>query len=224
MFARGTRTSSLPVRALRPLSVAVVLVLAGCSGTLVEFTAAPATIPAPALDAQGYVHGNTTALPITYRVGPPGFSQDVTAETWMSGYSKTTADNETAVLLLYSSPDVTVEGTSVNPLRQLSNRELVTFVLDRTTDLRGLGGVEDVTDLQEVSVQNVTVLGASTELVSYAGRAAVDGQSVAVVVNVAIVSHEGDVVVALGVHEETVDERAAHVALVERIVHTGADA
>jgi hypothetical protein len=214
----------MPARALRPLSVVVVLVLSGCSGTLVEFTASPATIPESALGPQGYVHGNTTAVPITYRVGTPGFSQDVTAETWLSGYSKTTADNETAVLLVYSSPDVTVEGTSVNPLRQLSNRELVTFVLDRASGLRGLGGVEDVTDLQEVGARNVTVLGASTQLVSYAGRAEVDGQSVAVVVNVAVVSHDGDVVVALGVHEERLDERAAHAALVERMVHTGADA
>lgn len=224
MSARGARVSPMPARALRPLSVAVVLVLAGCSGTLVEFTASPATIPEPALAPQGYVHGNTTALPITYRVGAPGFSQDVTAETWVSGYSKTTAENQTAVLVLYSSPDVEVANTSVNPLRQLSNRELVQFVLDRTTDLRVLGGVDDVTDLREVGARNVTVLGAPTQLVSYAGTAELEGRSVAIVVNVAVVDHEGDVVVALGIHEAALDETATHAALVERTVHAGAEA
>lgn len=210
-------------RTLRTLLATALIVIAGCSGTLAEYSSAPATVPDAALEPRGYVHGNTTAIPLTYRVGPPGVSQEVTAETWVSGYSKTTAENETAVLVIYSSPDVEVAGTSVNPLRQLSNRELVKFVLERVTDLRVLGGVDDVTDLREVGARNVTVLGTPTQLASYAGTAELEGESVAIVVSVAAVDHEGDVVVALGVHEATLDETTTHAALVERIVHEGAE-
>lgn len=203
----------------RAVALALLVVLAGCSGTLVEFTASPATIPDAAVESHGYVHGNTTSVPITYRIGPPGVSQDVTAETWVSGYSRTTAENQTAVFLLYSSPDIEVANTSVNPLLQLSNRELVGFVLERASDLRELGGIENASDLREVGVRNVTMLGSPTQLVSYAGTAEVEGQRVAIVANVAVVEHGDDVVVALGVHEETLDETETHAALVERAVH-----
>lgn len=208
-------------RTTASLLVACALVLAGCTGTLVEYAASPATIPDGALEPHGYVHGNTTEVPITYRVGTVGVSRDVTARTWVSGYTRTTAENETALLLLYSSPNVVVENRSVNPTSQLSNRELVQFVLARVTDLRDLGNVGNASDLREHGSRNVTMLGTPTRLVSYAGTVEVDGRRVAAVVNVAVVEHGDDVVVALGIHDETLDETATHAALVERVEHGG---
>lgn len=210
------RPSSRPVVAL---ALVLVLVLSGCSGTLVEYTASPAEIPDAALASAGYVHGNTTMVPLTYRVGAAGVSRDVTAQTWVAGYSKTTSDDDTAAVVLYSSPNVEVADRSVNPLSQLSNRELIQFGIDRMTDLRGVGGIEDVSDLRETGTRNVTMLGTDTELVSYTGTAVVDGRRVAVVFNLAMVEHGDDIVVALGIHEETLDETAAHAALVEAVVH-----
>ena len=201
--------------------VAAAVVLAGCSGTLVEYAASPATLPDSALEARGYVHGNTTEVPLTYRAGMFGISRDITARTWISGYSRTTAENETAVLVLYSSPNVKVEGRSVNPLAQLSNRELASFVLDRVTDLRDAGRIANVSDLREVGARNVTVLGESARTVSYAGTAEIEGQRVGIVVDVTVVEHGEDVVVALGVYGDALDETANHVALVERTVHDG---
>jgi hypothetical protein len=201
------------------LLVVGVVMLAGCSGTLVEYAASPATLPGSALEPLDYVHGNTTEVPLTYRAGMLGISRDVTARTWVSGYSKTTAENETAVLVLYSSPDVKVEGRSVNPFTQLSNREFVLFALERVTDLRVAGEVDDVSDLREVGVRNVTVLGEQTRTTTYAGTAEVEGERVGVVVDVTVVEHGEDVVVALGIYEETLDETSNHVALVRRMEH-----
>lgn len=237
--AVGMRTNETPVpttpraptvgRVVRPVLVACALVLAGCSGTLVEYAASPAVVPDAALGPRGYVHGNTTEVPITYRVGGGALSQDITLITWVSGYTRTTADDGTtddgttddgiAVLVLYSSPNVQVADRSVNPLGQLSNRELVRTVLDRGAELRGLGGVEGLSDLREHGAQNVTMLGTPVQAVSYVGTADIDGRRIAVVVNIAVVEHEGDVVVALGVHDETRDETATHVALIERVEH-----
>lgn len=201
------------------LLVVGVVMLAGCSGTLVEYAASPATLPGSALEPLDYVHGNTTEVPLTYRAGMLGISRDVTARTWVSGYSKTTAENETAVLVLYSSPDVKVEGRSVNPFTQLSNREFVLFALERVTDLRVAGEVDDASDLREVGVRNVTVLGEQTRTTTYAGTAEVEGERVGVVVDVTVVEHGEDVVVALGIYEETLDETSNHVALVRRMEH-----
>lgn len=221
-----TLRSPLIGRAARPVLVACLLVIAGCSGTLLEYTASPATIPDAALEPRGYVHGNTTELPITYRVGSGGLSRDITLRTWVSGYARVTTDsgagdNRTAVLVLYSSPNVQVAGRSINPLGQLSNRELIRTVLGHATELGGLGGIDGVSDLRERDAQNVTMLGTPTQVVSYVGTADVDGRRVAIVVNIAVVEHDGDIVVALGVHDETLDETATHVALISRVEHRG---
>ena len=201
------------------LALALVLALSGCSGTLVEYTASPAEIPESALESQGYVHGNTTMVPLTYRLGVAGVSRNITAETWVAGYSKTPTANDTAAVVLYSSPNVELAGRSVNPLSQLSNRELIQNGIDRVTDLRGVGGIENVSDLRETGTRNVTMLGKQTQLVSYTGTAEVDGQRVSVVVNLAMVEHGDDIVVAIGIHEAALDETPAHATLVEAIVH-----
>lgn len=199
--------------------MASTVVLAGCSGSLVEVGSSPATIPDGPREAHGYVHGNTTQVPITYPVGMVGLSRDITVRTWVSGYTKETTGKDVAALVVYSSPNVRIEGQSVNPLSQLSNRELVRFVLERVTYLRDLGGVDDVAGLTEIGDREVTMLGTRTELVSYAGTAEIDGKRHAIVVNVAVVEHGDDVVVSLGIHDEKMNERAAHAALTERIVH-----
>jgi hypothetical protein len=87
------------------------------------------------------------------------------------------------------------------------------------TDLRVAGEVDDVSDLREVGVRNVTVLGEQTRTTTYAGTAEVEGERVGVVVDVTVVEHGEDVVVALGIYEETLDETSNHVALVRRMEH-----
>lgn len=203
------------------LAVVVAVLLTGCSGTLVEVSASPATIPDSALEPRGYIHGNTTEVPLTYRAGMLGVSRDVTARTWVSGYSKTTAENQTAVLVVYSSPNVKVEGESVNPLAHLSNRELVSFTLNRTTDLRALAGIEDVSDLSEAGTRDVIVLGTETQTVSYVGTAEIDGNRTGIVADVTVIEHGDDVVVAVGIYGDALDETENHVALVQRIEHEG---
>lgn len=202
------------------LVTVALVVMAGCSGPLLEFSASPATIPEGDLEARGYVHGNTSEVPLTYPVGMFGLSRGVTVNTWVSGHSKTTEDNETAVLVLYSTPNVAVAGTSVNPLLQLSNRELVRFVLNRTTDFRALGGVTEMGGLREAGSRNITMLGDRTRLASYGGFAEVEGERAEVLVNIAVVEHDGDVVVGFGIHPVALDERDEQAALLSSTEHS----
>ena len=75
-----------------------------------------------------------------------------------------------------------------------------------------------MSDLRGIGVRNVTVLGERTRTTTYAGTAEIEGERVGVV-DVTVVEHGEDVVVALGVYGEALDETSNHVALVRRIEH-----
>jgi hypothetical protein len=238
------------MRAVAPSLVVVLVVVAGCTGTLAEVRSGPATIPETALAPVGYVHGNTTEVPLTYPLGVGPVSRDVTVYVWVSGYSRTVTDasgaNDTAALLVVSSPNRRVEGQSVNPFTQLSNRGVVSELFevvaaaDNTT-----GGVVDgvsanVTEIarfEEQRAQNRTVLGQRVEVVTYAATVQVDtaaatsavttpadasddgGTTQTLLVHLMAVEHGEDVVFAMGVHGEEMDEAATIAALMEAIEH-----
>ncbi|WP_411968147.1 DUF6517 family protein [Haloferax sp. YSSS75] len=224
---------------MRPIrlavALAVVVALAGCLGGTTTISASPATIPASAYESHGYVHGNSTVLPLSYDVGVGPASRSVGVETWVSGYSKTTADDAVTVLAVVSSPNRQVAGQSVNPLANLGNRELVGVGLDYLTDAQALGNVPEVNGVREVGSRNVTILGEEAELVTYAGTvvlepgtAIIEGESVAhdggsaeVRIHVATVEHDGDVVVVFAIHGADVDETDAIVALAGAVEHPG---
>jgi hypothetical protein len=219
---------------------------------------APATVPEAALVPAGYVHGNTTEVPLTYPVGVGPVSRDVTVYVWVSGYSRTVTDesgeNATAALLVVSSPNRKIENRSVNPFAQLSNRGVVAELFEVVTAAdNATGGVVDgasanVTEvgrLEEQGVQNRTVLGRTVEVVTYAATVRVDTAAMAMdartgapatgtesadatgttrtlLVHLMAVEHGDDVVFAMGVHGDDVDEAETIAALMEAIEHEAA--
>ncbi|KAB1192062.1 hypothetical protein GJR96_00840 [Haloferax sp. MBLA0076] len=224
------------MRPLRPaLALAFVVVLAGCLGGTTTLSAEPATIPAAAYESHGYVHGNSTVIPFAYEVGVGPASRTVGVEMWASGYSKTTADDDVTVLLVLSSPNREVAGQSVNPLANLGNRELVGTGLELLSDAQALGNVPEVNGLREVGARDVTILGEETELVTYTGtvvvepgETTVDGEAVAyeggsaeVLLHLATVEHDGDILVVLAVHGADGDEMDAIAALASAVEHPG---
>lgn len=208
-------------RSLASVATAFIVVLAGCTGTLAEFSSEPAVVPESVLSG-GWVHGNTTdvTVPVGFGLGP--VSRDVRLTGWVSGYSKTTASEDVALLAVATTPDAEFEGQSLSPVVHLSDPELVSWTLDRLADASVRGGIDaNVTGLRVVDRETRTVLGTPTEVVTYTGTVEAEGQSVAVLLHLAVVSHEGDVVVALGAHGADRDEREAVLALMERIEHEG---
>lgn len=210
-----------------------------------EARSSPATVPETAFEPVGYVHGNTTEVPLTYPVGVGPITRDVTVYVWVSGYSRTvatgTGTNETAGLVVVSSPNRRVEGQSVNPFAHLSNRELVARLfevvaeVDNATDARGVLGanVTEVADVHETAVQERTVLGQPAEVVTYAATVRVGprtttpaaesstatGDSETVFVHLMAVEHGDDVVFALGVHDDGMDEAETMAGLIEALEH-----
>ncbi|WP_372909702.1 DUF6517 family protein [Salinigranum sp.] len=245
------------MRGLHLPFAALLVVVAGCTGTLVEMRSGPATVPDAALVPAGYVHGNTTEVPLTYPVGVGPVSRDVTVYVWVSGYSRTVTDasgaNATAALLVVSSPNRKIENQSVNPFAQLSNRGVVAELFevvataDNATGSLVDGVSADVTEvgrLEERGVQNRTVLGRTVEVVTYAATVRVDtaavmdvgtatpttgtesasaaGATRTLLVHLMAVEHGDDVVFAMGVHGDDVDEAETIAALMEAIEHEAA--
>jgi hypothetical protein len=229
----------------RSLLVVLFVLVAGCTGTLAEVRSSPATVPASALVPVDYVHGNTTEVPITYPVGVGPVTRDVTVYVWVSGYSRTVENeeggNDTAGLLVVSSPDERIGGQSVNPFVHLSNRELVAELFDLVVEAGTATGrnVTEVADLRETEVEERIVLGAQVEVVTYtatvrygpatATSSASDDSSAAdpgstdwtrtLVIHLMAVEHGDDVVLALGVHGDAMDEGETMVDLMEAIEH-----
>jgi hypothetical protein len=251
------------VRSSLAVALAVMVVLAGCTGTLVEFRSGPATVPAAALAPVGYVHGNTTELPLSYPLGVGPVERDVTVYVWLSGYSRTVTGpegtNDTAVFLVVSSPNREVGGQSVNPFAHLSDRALVGRLFAVAADAGAAAGasdalganvtaVADAAALRETGARPVTVLGTETEMVTYAATVRAGAASAAptpaadttdapdargasdaagdrsLVVHLVAVEHDDDVVLAVGVHDDRMDEAAAMASLMAAIEHEAAPA
>lgn len=191
------------------IAVAAVVVLSGCLGTLAAVDAGATAVPGATVEREGYVAGNETTVPLRVPVGVAGVGGEVSVTGHLAGYSRTTAANETAVLLVVTTPDATVGGVSVNPLRGATDPSVVRTALGLAARARTTGAVENVTDLREESTAAVALLGETTAMTTYAGVVNTDAGRADVRVHVASVEHEGDVVLALAVHPASMDERAA---------------
>lgn len=202
-----------------PLLVVLLVVLAGCTGTIEVDSASPATLPQTAYESVGYVHGNTSAVPFTYPIAVGPIVRNVTATTYLSGYSKTTADGEVSAVALWSTPNAHVLGRTVNPLGSLTDRRLAETLLEQLRTLRDTGDVSDVNDVRLVGSENRTVLGETVAIDTYSATVDVDGEPTAVRFHLAVVEHGDDLVVALGVHPEAMTEDAAIAELFEHIEH-----
>jgi hypothetical protein len=185
-------------RAGLALALAVLAATAGCTGTLYERSATPATVPPDALDGTGFVEVNVTAVPTSVRVLPPPLPGDVTATSHVATYARpgpNATRNGTeaggtagaldgdepptpASLVVVSSPSVRVAGRQANPLASLARADLALAVLERLREANvsppGPAGALDVGvegDLRAVDERPVTLLGSRTNATVYAADA-----------------------------------------------------
>lgn len=209
----GTRTAVL----------ALVVVLAGCGGggggiDVVTAEASSATIGDDALSAAGYqqhrvsrdsIRGNRTVsiqgdveLQASYRLN---------ATTSVAEYRARASPP--AVVSVYSVPQVQpfdAVNVTLNPVRELSVADLTARVQT---------AYSSVSDVSHVRNTTVTMLGNETTVSTYAATGTTGNRTVAVAIHVARVRHEGDVVIAVGVHPEGMDAKATVLELVSAVEH-----
>ncbi|MFC6976852.1 DUF6517 family protein [Halomicroarcula sp. GCM10025709] len=208
---------------------------------LLFYDARPATVEEPARSEAGYTPVNTTSFNVSYRP-VPGIARNVSLRVWASTYvSGVSAATDQPPAATSASGDTTVDvaNASVVTVFSMSSLELgpVAFnplvyasdpgVLNQSGFLVDQGeaylpsNVTNVTDLTVRSDRPVRMLGQDTQLTRLGGSVAVSPTSdpVNVTVYVARVTHEGNVVIVVGVAPISGDTGEEFATLVEGVRH-----
>ncbi|MFC7028448.1 DUF6517 family protein [Halomicroarcula sp. GCM10025324] len=199
--------------------IALLVVSSGCVGLItgetVAFEAEPASVDDAALETTGYDEARDEAQTLTRNVSVVGQERTVRITNHVAEYNRSVdlgplGELEFARLILLSTPGATVAGQSLNPLASQSNRQLVERLIQRT---------ERVSDVQAEGNRTVQILGEDRTVSEFTGTSDVQGQEIDIRLHVASFEHEGDVVVAVAVHPERIDERDRVDTLLGAIQH-----
>jgi len=184
------------------VSLAVLLVLGGCTGFLsgpVTFSASQATVSDDALEETGYQHNSTEPMNASRTFSAAGQSKEVEVTSWISEYHQRVGlpgvgEQKVAVFATFSSPQVEVLGQSFNPLAKYDDRQLAQQFTSQ---------LDSVSDVRKVDSQNRTMLGKTTKVSKFeASVTTATGIEFDAYLHVTKVKHEGDFVVAVGVYPQ----------------------
>ncbi|AUG47666.1 hypothetical protein BVU17_09115 [Haloarcula taiwanensis] len=209
------------VRRLLPVAVALLLVTSGCVGLItgetVTFEASPATVSDSTLDSTGYELNNATQANVTRDVTVAGQDRTVRLVTERRQYTRSGSllgveVVELSRFVVVSVPSATVAGQTLNPAADWANRRVLEAVQGQT------GSIDDV---ESAGNRTVRALGADRQVSEYTGTTEVAGQSIDVRLHLVSFQHEGDIVIGVAVHPETVDETDAVDDLLSGLQHGG---
>lgn len=188
-------------RAVGALTVAGVAGLAGCSGST-SFSAEYAeTDPGDT----GYEQTGQRQPTMTRTFA----GQDVEVTNTVTEYRKEIelsflgGSSDVGVFAAFTSPQVEVAGQTFNPISNLSNEELAKRFQER---------FDNMSDVSQESEEQVDVLGSARTVTKLSATVTVDGNEVPVFLLIANFTHEGDVVVPMGIFpQEREDEEGPNV-------------
>lgn len=215
---------------LAALAASTSVAVAGCTGENQSFDldADPARVPESAY-AEGYSGQDPQSFSIDQAFNATGVNVEVSATTWVARYTNETIGS---ALFVVSTPDESVAGQSVNPLVRASGADLIRRLLDQI-DQQGIGGngTEIQTDdIEEAGEETQTILGQDDVTVSKLKTtvdADVEGpngqegsvEDVPVLVYIATVRHDGDVVMLVGIHPEDLDQSDQLLSMMGSVEH-----
>lgn len=206
-------------RTIAAALLALFVVTAGCTGVLsgpITVSASEASVDDAALGDTGYEHNRTERMNVSQTVTVAGQSRNVTATNWISEYHASVgiegvAERPVAAFVVFSSPNVEVLGKSFNPLAKFSDRQLAETFTSR---------LDRVGNVQQVGSRNRTMLGQSAEVSEFeADVTTATGIEFDATLHVTRVKHDGDFVVAVGVHPQQLDGESDVDRLLEGVEH-----
>lgn len=195
----------LVVAALVAVVVAVLVVAVVPPGVLglavtdtARFAADPAAPDDAALADVGYVQTSNVTLVVHRQISHAGQERTVVVTNHRRTYERTVERRNHTVtsgtFLAFSSPTITVAGSSRNPLVEMSHRDILQrFESD-------LGPAKQNRTYTRVGQREVEMLDQRATVSEFRTTADVDGEEMPVSVYVTRVRSEGDVVVAVGFH------------------------
>jgi len=219
--------------------VALLVVSSGCVGLItgetVEFEATEASVNDAEVDSTDYALNNSSERSITRDVSFLGQERTIRIVNKLERYTKngTLAEatgNETlaravergrvestsvpdiAQFVVVSSPGAKVLGQTLNPAAGWSNERILEEVADQTGKLN---------DLDKEDTRTAESLGEDRNVTEFSATTSIKGTEVDVRAHVVSYEHEGDVIIAVGVHPEAMDEEDNVDELLEGIEHSG---
>lgn len=198
---------------------------AGCLGFVLgneplEFAAERVAPTDNALEDTGYGEQEIGEETIERSVElPGGVERDVRATVRNSTYSKAVEyrgrRQEGAVFAAVSIPSMTIAGRSLNPLSDMSNRELLGEFMSQVD---GDGGeVRNVSHEESFALQ---ILGDGRTVDAFVGESDLEGEPIEVEITMTSFEHEDDLIVLLGSLPRALTEESANVeVLMESVEH-----
>ncbi|GAB7093202.1 hypothetical protein JCM30237_03540 [Halolamina litorea] len=183
------------------MTVAGVAGLAGCSGTTSFSAEFAETDPGDT----GYEQTGQREPTMTRTVA----GQEVNITNTVTEYRKEMelsffgGSSDIGVFAAFTSPQVEVAGQSLNPISNISNRELIERFQQR---------FDSMSNVERESEEEVESLGSARTVTKFSAIVSVEGNEVPVFVLLANFNHEGDAVVPMGIFpQEREDEEGPNV-------------
>lgn len=212
---------------LAAVPVGLLAASAGCmkivTNDRAEYTASEASVSDAGLEATDYQHADTQEETIEESFEVGGVSRTVVATNWISTYEKSLTvqgqQQEAARFAVVSTPAIKILGRTFNPVEEMSHEEL----LDRFRSQLS-GQYEGLDQIEYVESRNEVILGNEAEVSTFRTEASMEGETVELYVHVTTLTHEGDLIVAVGAHPAALaQERSNSYELMRAIEHDGDD-
>lgn len=200
---------------------------AGCTKIVfnerAEYDAAEPAVSESGLSETGYQHAGTERQTIEESVSAAGVDRTVVATNWIATYEKSLElqgqEQPAARFAVVSTPAIEILGRSFNPVDEMSHEELLSEFRSQLS-----GEYEQLDDIRYVESRDEVILEDEVEVSTFSTTATIDGEDVELYIHVATVTHEGDLIVAVGAHPSALaQERANTYTLMRSIEHDGDD-
>jgi hypothetical protein len=198
---------------LGALAAAGVTALAGCSlfEEVTDQEADPAAVEESAAESAGFEQDRLRDQSYEQSVEVADESQELQLTNWTNQYTRTAAsvDFDAATFLLFTTPTVSVAGQSANPFGQLDTEQLLQGMVDRLD-------VAPVESVQRVGERTVTVLDDQVTVEEFDAESE---SGVQLRLHLGDRTHDGDLLVLLGLHPELLEMTGDIDTLAEGTVH-----
>ena len=215
---------------LAAIAASTSVAVAGCAGQdgSYEFNADPARVTESAYADAAYSGEDPESYTVDREFNATGVNAEVTATTWVARY----VNSETqSALFVASTPNASVAGQSVNPLVRVEGADLIRRLLNQINQQDVGGGNADIEtdDIESRGEETRTVLGEETTVsifettisadVEGGGNSGESVEDVPVVLYLATVEHDDDVIALVGIHPVQIDQSDQLLSMMEAVEH-----
>lgn len=200
--------------------------LAGCTDLVLgggtEFEATQASVSQAALEETGYEDKGAEERSLERTVEAAGQSRTVSVVNWQHRYDKSIdlsvigmGEQRAGTFSAVTTPQVEIAGQNLNPIREMSPSEILQRVQDSLQGISGLG---------EVGSTEATLVGETTPVSEFEGKAQLGGSGAEVDVVLFIteaVQTGDDYALAVGGYPKRLDsqERSNIMTMIEGVEH-----